>query len=862
MQTTSSSFSKSTRAAVAEMTYPSDYLYRIGYYDVLRLIGQECHNSMGRELVDELRASTDAQAIRHRFDRVQEMLHLFHTAIELPGLGLIDLRDTLRGLQAEGSYLAEEDLPQVCRAIESYIAWSRLLGKQEVAVDSSTPTHYQYPTLCRLAPPREGLIEIARAIESKLTPQGKLKDNASPRLAEIRSSLQSEARSIARTMRRLLSEAQSAGFVESEAQASIRSGRPVLPVTAMHKRQIPGIVHDESATGKTLYIEPLEVVEANNRIRELESEERREIVEILRRLSAPIREHRTVLEQLYLSMGRIDAVSAITRFSQVEQCHIPELRDKPILQWRQAIHPLLRHTLRQEGREVVAQDISLQYPNQRILVISGPNAGGKSVCLKTVGLLQYMLQCGIPIPVHPDSVAGVFRHIAIDIGDNQSIEDDLSTYSSHLRHMRAMAAQSGRDTLLLIDEFGGGTEPELGGAIAEGLLALFNKQGSWGIITTHYRNLKEYASTHDGIVNGAMLYDRGQMKPLFRLSIGQPGSSFALEIARQQGLPGEVLDYATERVGEEVVQSDRYVQDIVRDKQYWQRKRTEIHNKEKKLESILTDYEARLKQLKQEKREVLSQAQKEASQILDESRAQIERTIREIRESQAERERTKQARQSLLDYSRQLQSTPDETTSVEQTSKIERELQRIQRRKERKQQRSQEPTTRETAHSPVDLRQPTPPVVGDMVRITTMNQVGELVALSNNNATVIVNNKIRINCKLKELVKVSEERKAVAPDTGAKTTNVIEHLHTKRLDFSDKLDVRGMRANEALQAVQYFLDDALSLGVSRVQILHGTGTGALRVSIRELLGTFPGVSHFHDEDVRFGGAGITIVHLK
>lgn len=844
-----------------DITYPPDYRDKVGYYDLLDLIAKECHNPMGRDLVGALTASSEPSLIRHRLERVREMSHLLSSTMEIPMRRVADMRPTLTTLRAEGSYLTEEELAQVAQAILGYEGWYRLLTKEQNQFGAATPL---YPNLSRLVVGNEGLVEIARSIQRKLDQHGQLVDNASPRLAELRTALQREERAIAKLMRSLLAAAQSAGYVEEEAQASIRSGRPVLPVTAMHKRQIPGIVHDESATGKTLYIEPLEVIEANNRLRELESEEHREVIEILRQLTRPIREQCDRITRLYLSMGRIDAICAIAYFAGSMHCVIPELRDKPIIQWRRAVNPLLQHTLRQEGKAVVPQDISLHYPHERILVISGPNAGGKSVCLKTVGLLQYMLQSGIPIPVHPDSVAGVFRHLAIEIGDNQSMEDDLSTYSSHLKHMRAMSAECGAYSLLLIDEFGAGTEPEFGGAIAEGLLALFNERRAWGIITTHYRNLKEYASTHKGIINGAMLYDQKEMKPIYELSIGQPGSSFALEIARQQGLPRKVLDYATSSVGVAVVQSERYVQDIARDKQYWQRKRTEIDQKEERLEVLLTDYEARLSKLREQRQSLLTQAQQEATDLLDQSRAQIERTIREIKESQAERSQTKEARQALRDYTEQLiQFAP-----LEQPNAIDRELERLKRRKERKERKGRMALTTREAQDPskssIKLTKPIPPEVGDLVRITTMNVVGVLSELSNSSATVVVNNRIRISCKPKEIVRLGDDRKDAQSRTEistAHTTNVVEHLHERRLEFSDRLDVRGMRATEATDAVQYFLDDAISLGFTRVQILHGTGSGALRVSIRELLEHYPGVSHYHDEDVRFGGAGITIVHL-
>ncbi len=837
-------------------TYPQNFETKVGYTEVMYLITKYCTNAIGKELIHNLHATADVVAIKHRLQRVQEMISLLQEYPNLLVLSITDLRLALKRIATNGSSLEEDELPLLLHAITAFLSVVRVVGQK------SDSDEWRYPALCKIPASSEGLQTVSNSIAILLDKSGRIKSTASSLLAQIRSEQSIVQQQIGNQMRRLMEEAVKNGFVTAESQPSLRDGRPVIPVISAHKRSIPGIVHDESATGKTLFIEPLEVVQSNNRLRELEAEERREIRRILQDLTTEIRPFVCNIEQMYLSLGRLDAVAAIARFAIEEKASVPEIHPRPCMDWQLAVHPLLRKALSSDKKEVVPLSIRLKYPNERILVVSGPNAGGKSVCLKTVGLLQYMLQCGLPVPMSPDSKVGVFDHIALDIGDDQSIEDDLSTYSSHLKHMKYMAAVSGRSTLLLIDEFGGGTEPEIGGAIAEGLLKLFNERGAWGVITTHYRNLKEFAETQPGVINGAMLYDKEHFRPLFSLSVGHPGSSFAVEIARKQGLPAVVLKYASEKVGLELVQSDKYVQDIARNKQLWDHKRVEIERREKQLDATIEVYEQKLRSLREKHNDIIERAKKEAAELLNNSRARIERTIKEIVESKAEKEQTKLSRKELLQYAQDLQ---EQELQTQQNLTIDREIEKLQRRARRKEEKQQK--NKETEKSPeIDLSPSLPqPLLlreGDSVLIVSRGIRGTIISLNAKEAVVALSGNLKVTCKTSDLQPLSGQEHKKENWMQKPQSNLIEHIREKRADFRQELDVRGMRALEAEQAVQYFIDDAVALGIGNVRILHGTGTGALRQSIRQLLPTIPGVASFHDEDVRFGGAGITVVHLE
>ena len=669
--------------------------------------------------------------------------------------------------------------------------------------------------------------------------------------------------------------------------------RACIPVAPTLKRRIKGIVHDESATGKTVFVEPAEVVEANNRVRELEAEERREVIRILTELSAEIRPYVPQLLESYVFLGNVDLVMAKVELAKTIGGIEPKVESYPLIDWIRAVHPLLQMSLAKHDKKVVPLDITLT-PEKRILLISGPNAGGKSVCLRTVGLLQYMLQCGLPIPVGERSRTGVFDNVMIDIGDEQSIEDDLSTYSSHLFNMKNMMRQGNGRTLLLIDEFGGGTEPQIGGAIAEAVLKQFCEKKTYGVITTHYQNLKHFADDHEGVVNGAMLYDRHEMRALFQLAIGRPGSSFAIEIARKTGIPEEVIRDASEIVGSDYIQSDKYLQDIVRDKRYWEGKRQTIHQHEKQLEQKIARMEAEIADIEKQRKDILRRAKQQAEELLGESNRKIENAIREIRESQAEKEETKRIREELNQFRQEV----DDIDTKANDEMIQRKMEKIKRRQERKKKAPLPPGEgRDTANMPngggspedgkgeasgdVSLSRKGNSVidikideltVGSTVRIKGLTSVGRIEQIDGKMATVIFGD-MRTKMRVDRL-----EGATPQPPSGGSAGAAGEHKHadlavqpssrmtretidSHKVNFRQDIDVRGMRGDEAVNAVMHYIDDAILMGASRVRILHGTGTGVLRQLIRQYLATIPNVSSFRDEHVQFGGAGITVVEL-
>ena len=688
--------------------------------------------------------------------------------------------------------------------------------------------------------------QVIRQIDAIIDKFGKVKDSASPTLSQIRREITITMSGISRSLQSILRAAQTEGVVDKDVTPTMRDGRLMIPVAPAFKRKIKGIVHDESASGKTVFIEPEVVVEANNRIRELEGEERREIVKILTEFTNVIRPLTPEMLLAYEFLADIDFIQAKAQFAEQIKAIKPIVEDKQQVDWTGAVHPLLYLSLQKQGKSVVPLDIELT-KEKRILIISGPNAGGKSVCLKTVGLLQYMLQCGLLIPLHERSRMGIFERLFIDIGDEQSIENDLSTYSSHLTHMKYFVKNCDEQTLLLIDEFGSGTEPQIGGAIAEALLDRFNRNGSFGVITTHYQNLKHFAEDTPGIVNGAMLYDRHLMQPLFKLSIGNPGSSFAVEIARKIGLPEEVIAEASTKVGTDYINMDKYLQDIVRDKRYWESKRQNIRQREKKLEEIVGRYEQDLTDVNKQRKEIIREAKAEAQRILQEANARIENTVREIKEAQAEKEQTKLARKALEDFKTSVQETEEED------NRIARKMAKLKERSQRKQQKQK------TAVQPIFDRNTIE--VGDSVRLKGQTSAGTVIELQGKQA-VVAFGMLKSTVKVEQLEKVSKGqiKKEIQKSTFI-STQTADEMHEKRLHFKQEIDVRGMRGDEALQAVTYFIDDAIQVGANQVRILHGTGTGILRQLTREYLASVPGVRRFHDEHVQFGGAGITVVEL-
>ena len=848
------------------MIYPQNFEQKIGFDQIRQLLKEKCLSTLGEERVMDMAFSDHFGEVEERLDQVTEFVRILQEEDNFPAQYFFDVRPSLKRIRVEGMYLDEQELFDLRRSLETIRDIVRFLQKSDDDEEEGTSP---YPCLKRLAGDITVFPQLIAKINGILSPYGKIKDNASTELARIRRELASTMGSISRSLNSILRNAQSEGVVDKDVTPTMRDGRLVIPVAPALKRKIRGIVHDESASGKTVFIEPAEVVEANNRIRELEGDERREIIRILTGFSNQLRPSIPDVLLSYEFLAEIDFIRAKALFAEQISGLKPALENKQLLDWTMAVHPLLQLSLAKHGKKVVPLDIELN-EKQRILIISGPNAGGKSVCLKTVGLLQYMLQSGLLIPMHERSHAGIFSSIFIDIGDEQSIEDDLSTYSSHLTNMKIMMKSCNERSLILIDEFGGGTEPQIGGAIAEAVLKRFNQKQTFGVITTHYQNLKHFADSHEGVVNGAMLYDRHEMKALFQLAIGRPGSSFAIEIARKIGLPEEVIKEASDIVGSEYIQSDKYLQDIVRDKRYWENKRQNIHQREKDMEKTISKYENDIEDIERSRKAILKKAKEEAAELLKESNKRIENAIREIKESQAEKEETRRIRQELDTFKQEVQ----EIDTKETDDKIARKIAQIQQRKERHAKRQAEKKENQEkaaaalrnaqnktqADSKRDIQ------IGDTVRIKGLTTVGKIENITGDTATAVfggMRTKMRLNrlehatTSVENADKTEERKENLASYGISKETR--KTIDSHKSNFHQDLDVRGMRGDEALNAVQYFIDDAILVGMPRVRILHGKGNGILRQLIRQYLSSVPNVTHYADEHVQFGGSGITVV---
>lgn len=822
------------------MIYPQNFEQKTGFDKIRLLISEKCLSPLGKERVEEMSFYKDYDTVCRRLDETDEFVRILHGDKEFPANYFFDVRYSLKRIRPEGTFLDEKELFDLKRSLQTIHDIVRFFKCEE-------DEEVLYPALTELAGDVCIFPQLIGKIDGILDKFGRIKDNASPALAQIRRDITATMNGISRSLQSILRAAQSEGVVDKDTAPTMRDGRLVIPVAPAFKRKIRGIVHDESASGKTVFIEPAEVVEANNRIRELEGDERREVVRILTEFTDTVRPLVPDILQSYEVLADIDFIRAKALLAEQIKAIRPVVENRRQIDWARAMHPLLYLSLRKQQKEIVPLDIELNEKN-RLLIISGPNAGGKSVCLKTVGLMQYMLQCGLLVPLHESSRTGIFDNIFIDIGDEQSIENDLSTYSSHLTNMKYFVRNCNARTILLIDEFGSGTEPQIGGAIAEALLDRFNRNGSYGVITTHYQNLKHFAEDHAGIVNGAMLYDRHLMQPLFKLAIGNPGSSFAIEIARKIGLPEDVIADASAKVGENYINMDKYLQDIVRDKRYWENKRQNIRQQEKKLEDVTGRYEQDLSSLHAQRKEILAQAKAEAARILSEANARIENTIREIKEAEAEKERTRQARKTLEEFKASV------SADEEPDDKIARKMAKLKERKERKEKKR-------TSGAEKNVFRKDEIAVGDSVRLKGQTSAGTVMEVLEKQA-VVAFGMIKSTVKLEQLEKVSKNqiKKEIAKSTFV-STQTTDSMREKKLNFKMDIDVRGMRGDEALQAVMYFIDDAIQVGAGKVRILHGTGTGALRQVIRQYLDTVAGVKSFRDEHVQFGGAGITVVEL-
>ncbi len=834
------------------MIYPDSFETKIKFDKIRQLISNYCISDMGKELVGRMTFSDSHVYLRETLEEVSEFMDILKEKDSFPDGHFTDARSFLHKIRIEGLFLEVAELMALKSALESLHAVIRFFnGKSNL-----------YPILTQKAGKIHLFPYILQRLEAILSKHGSIKDSASPELGDIRRRLIKKQSNISKRMQALLQQAQTEGWADKESAIVIRDGRMVIPVPSAHKRKINGIVHDESATGKTSYIEPAEIVQTNNEIRELELEEKREIIRILRQCANDIRPYIDDLIPAYEFLAYIDFVKAKANFSIHIEAIVPAFDDRPEMLWYQARHPLLLLSLRQAGKPLVPLNIEIN-EEQRIIVISGPNAGGKSVCLQTTGLLQYMFQCGLPIPVSEASKFGLFSNILIDMGDEQSIENDLSTYSSHLINMKNFVRYADNKTLILIDEFGTGTEPMLGGAIAESILKTLNQQHVKGVITTHYTNLKHFASSTPGIENGAMLYDNHRMLPLFELHIGKPGSSFAFEIARKIGLPKEILDDAAAKIGEDHINYDKHLKDIARDKRYWEEKRRKIHDNEKRLDEMIEKYSQELNEASRLRKEIIKEAQEKAKEIIDKANKTIEQTIREIRENQAEKERTKQLRQTLETEKEQLLT--QEITEKE--DRIRKKMEQIKNRQERNKQvpikekkgrvipEGADTASKKTEKEEECLQE------GDLVNLPNKT-VGEIIELSDKSAVVALGN-LMTTIKLSQLKKISgNEAKRIRQNQPRKTySNFLENISQKRMNFKPEIDVRGMRGDEALQKVIDFIDEAVILSYKDIRILHGTGTGALRQIIRQYLQTNPVVASYADEQVQLGGSGITVVKL-
>ena len=823
------------------MIYPQNFEEKIGFDNIRALLKGKCLSDLGRERVADMSFATSLHVIENEIDMTVELMSVMSSEADFPVNHFYDMRQSLKKIRIEGTWMSEQEIFDLRRSLQTVADIASFFGGED---DGE-----RYPALKRLAADVVLFPDVVKRIDAIIDKFGKVKDNASARLREIRMELSSVMSGISKNLYSIIRAAQNDGYVDKDVVPTMRDGRLVIPVAPALKRRIKGIVHDESASGKTVFIEPAEIVEANNRIRELESEEKREIIRILTDFADYLRPQVDAMMISYDFLGEIDFIRAKALFSIQVGAVKPDMSSSQIVDWSNAVHPLLKLSLEKHGKKVVPLDIRLN-GRQRILLISGPNAGGKSVCLKTVGLLQYMYQCGMPVCMDESSVVGLFDDIFIDIGDEQSIENDLSTYSSHLLNMKIMLKKCNAKSLLLIDEFGSGTEPQIGGAIAEALLQRFNAAGACGVITTHYQNLKHFADSHEGVVNGAMLYDRQKMQALFQLQIGNPGSSFAVEIARKIGLPEDVIKDASDMVGSDYINSDKYLQDIVRDKRYWENKRQNIRQKEKALESTIAAYEKAFEELKSERKDILLKAKDEALKLISDSNAAIENTIREIKEAQAEKEKTKELRKELTDLKAAIESENND-----EEERIKAKMERLREKQQRRKKEKAKPDAAKTVDRPKEIELK----AGDFVRVKGQSSVGQIMEISGGNVKAAFG--AMVMTLKKDRIEPAAAPKKADNRVSAVSLQTQDHIYEKKLAFKQDIDVRGMRGDEAVQAVTYFIDDAIQVGMDRVRILHGTGNGILRTLIRQYLETVPGVKNYRDEHVQFGGAGITVVDL-
>lgn len=802
------------RPKTRPVIYPTNFEQKIGFKSICQMLSEHCISAMGLEKVGNVAFSNDINFIIKSLEQTEEFIHLLQTGIPFPVRDFHDLREAFHRVQIDGTCLNVEDLFALKPSLNVLDAILRY-GHSESAIET--------PRLKSLIEnifiDRSIFTEVNRLVDDK----GEIPDNASTELLEIRQSIRRKQTGIEKRIRQIMSDAKTAGWVDQKSELTVRDGRLVIPVKAGDKRAIRGFIHDESATGQTVYIEPAEIFDTSNEIKELEYAEKREIHRILMAFTRLLRPYLSELRKAWNLLGELDFIRAKALLAQEIGGVKPEIKDAPYFNWQQARHPLLEKKLKAQGKQVVPLDLKLD-DTDRILVISGPNAGGKSVCLKTTGLLQYMLQCGLMPPMRVDSQCGLFENLFIDIGDEQSILDDLSTYSSHLINMKALLEHADEKTLFLIDEFGTGTEPQLGGAIAEAILLELNKKQAFGMVTTHYANLKLLADNHEGIINGAMLFDTRFMQPMYLMMTGKPGSSFAFEIAKKIGFPKQILDEAANITGDQHLKFEKQLQQLEVDKKAIRKKEQDLRIADQLLTEVVEKYKGLLAELESKKKQYLRDAAAEAQELIQKANSQIERTIKEIKEAQAEKTKTKEIRQNLEKTKEEIAQKAKEVAEAKKKEEAE-----------------------------VVLK------VGDTVCIEEMQVVGEILSISDTDATILFDS-IRLRTSPDKLRKVS---RAEARKTQRRwQKGIAEDLSEKAEHFELTLDVRGKRAEEALDIVDKYLDEAKLLSIKEVSILHGKGNGILRKLIREKLSHNHDVERFCDASLETGGTGITRVYFR
>lgn len=833
---------------------------KLGFDRVRKSIADRCSTEYAVARVENEKISSSVSVIRKRLQLTDEMRLIVMFEDSFPSNGYIDCVHFLEILASDGANIDLLSLAKLRTMLDTLRRITEFFSRIKDGV---------YPSLKKMTSGIMVFPEISRRIDTILDKFGNVKDTASDTLYEIRKALKDKEGAVSRVANRILRQAQQDGLVDSDAQVAMRDGKMLIPVNSSNKRRLGGFVYDESASGRTTFIEPVEVVELQNDIARLHFDETREIARILSEVSDYLRPYVPDLLSGAVCIGELDFIMAKAQVALEYIAGMPVISSDGELNLRKARHPLLAKALAAEGKEIVPLTVSLT-PQKHILLISGPNAGGKSVCLKTVGLLQYMFQWGMLIPTSETSEMTVFDRIMVDIGDGQSIDNDLSTYSAFLVHMKEMLEKADGRTLVLIDEFGSGTEPAAGGAIAEAILGELDRRGVYGVITTHYTNLKLYASANDcGVINGAMQFDAARIEPLFSLEMGLPGNSFAFELARKMGLPESIVKDAEERAGEEFVGIERNLRKIARNRRALDEKLQRIRKTDATLENITDRYQKELEELKTKKKAILDSARQEAQEILQGANKEVEKTIRTIKEAKAEKEKTREARAQLQDFMGVLTRRKEEEEKNREDyleEKLRRLEERKARQKERKARRMDDAAKEAAAAAEAERRRIEefrngPLKVGEKVRIKDNGMVGEVSRVSNKSITVIIGN---ISSKMPldrvERITSNEYKSSVKAEARPVAASVQDTSITERkLNFKPEIDIRGERVADALEAVVRFVDDAIMLDMNSVRIIHGKGTGALREEVQKLLRSTPGVTSVTDEDIRHGGTGVTIV---